>query len=614
MSCIKTVNDYILIKIIGKGNYGEVYLTQKTNYPQYFATKQISKADQNMIKYLNYELSILKELRHPNIVGLIDIMESANNIYIVMEYCNGGSLSNALQRYGKPFPVQIIQYIMRQIVEGLKYIHSRRIIHRDIKLDNILVNYKTQEDLNNNNLLASEVKIIDFGLATRLGPNGYAYTFIGSPINMDPKILGGVNENGQYEQLQGYNEKADIWSLGTICYQMLTGQVLYKVDTFEELLQKVKSGHYSIPTKIELSNEIILFLNSMLQYEGEYRASAEELSLHPFLTKDVRTFTKFNLNSIHNKINGSKIDMNPMNNGTIVRAAIDSMNNNNNWMGCNMPQQYQNNYLDGNKNVEIRPTGFNVNNLNLPRNEISNAFNDTGNDKVKIRPTNPNDNNVNDTGNDKAKIRPTFTNDNYSNSTGNDKGNIRPTFTNDNNFDGLEKDIFIENGDGSKKSTSVRNTSENYTTKRTIRDSEEEIKELERIEKLLSDCKKNEQERNEIKKRQETRMKRNNNLRSENKNFEINNNNNYGNYLNGLLTEYSEAKKYFRDNDLKNKEKDAYNKSIQIQKLISQQRQDTLKNDLPSPVTPEYIYDCSVNDRNNKFTEIINYYNQKKKN
>ena len=109
-------------------------------------------------------------------------------------------------------------------------------------------------------------------------------------------------------------------------------------------------------------------------------------------------------------------------------------------------------------------------------------------------------------------------------------------------------------------------------------------------------------------------MKRNNNLRSENKNFEINNNNNYGNYLNGLLTEYSEAKKYFRDNDLKNKEKDAYNKSIQIQKLISQQRQDTLKNDLPSPVTPEYIYDCSVNDRNNKFTEIINYYNQKKKN
>ena len=67
-------------------------------------------------------------MNHPNIIHLIEIIYSTNNIYIVMEYCNGGSLANCLQKYGKPFPAQIIQYLMRQIVEGLKYIHSKRII------------------------------------------------------------------------------------------------------------------------------------------------------------------------------------------------------------------------------------------------------------------------------------------------------------------------------------------------------------------------------------------------------------------------------------------------------------------------------------------------------
>jgi serine/threonine protein kinase len=207
-----------------------------------------------------------------------------------MEYCNGGSLSDCLMKYGKPFPQEIIQYFMRQIVEGLKYIHSKRIIHRDIKMDNILIKYKNKEDLLNFRLLKSEIKIIDFGLATKLGKDGYAYTFIGSPINMDPLILEGYNEDGKLEKLQKYNEKADIWSLGTICYQMLTGDTVFKVDNFQELIHAARVGIYHIPVKDDITNEMISFILSMLKYYEDCRLSAEEISKHVFLNKNVKEF------------------------------------------------------------------------------------------------------------------------------------------------------------------------------------------------------------------------------------------------------------------------------------------------------------------------------------
>ena len=166
------IKDYKLFNVIGKGSFGEVYLTKKGDNPEYFATKRIdSKYLKNPFtkKYLINEISILKELNHPNIIRLIDFIQSSNHSNVIMEYCNGGSLSQILEQYGKPFPIEIIQYFMRQIVDGLKYINSKNIIHRDIKLDNILVNFKTIEDKNNLNLLSSEIKIIDFGLSIKLG-------------------------------------------------------------------------------------------------------------------------------------------------------------------------------------------------------------------------------------------------------------------------------------------------------------------------------------------------------------------------------------------------------------------------------------------------------------
>ena len=327
--CI-TIKDYKLFKLLGKGSFGEVYLTSKGYDPKLLATKRIdlkSNKSKNMIKYLNYEISIMKELDHPNIIKLIEFIRSQNHIYVVMEYCNGGMLSDCLKKYGGTFPIKIIQYIMRQVVDALKYIHSKNIIHRDIKLDNILVDFKNKEDLLNNNLLGAQIKIIDFGLAIRLGPTKkYTDTFIGSPIHMDPHILGVFDEDGKMGELQKYNEKADIWSLGSICYEMLTGKTLFKANNIKQLAQKAKLGDYSLPINIELSNEIISFLNSMLQYNAEERLSSYELSEHPFLSKDVSEFTKVDLDDLSSKIENNEIKLNSIKNGTIARIVNKKVN------------------------------------------------------------------------------------------------------------------------------------------------------------------------------------------------------------------------------------------------------------------------------------------------
>ena len=313
------LNDYKLFNKIGKGSFGEVYLTQKGNDPNFLATKrmELKQLNDNIKKYLNNELEIMKELNHPNVIRLVNIMNSTNHYYVIMEFCNGGSLSHCLKKYGRPFSLEIIQYFMRQILEGLKYIHSHRIIHRDLKLDNILINFKNEKDRKEFNLLNSEVKIIDFGLSTKLGPDSLAATAAGSPINMDPLILKKYDKAGGFAKLQRYNEKADIWSLGTICYEMLTGDPLYKANSLEELIAKSKKGNYSLPITNNLTNEMISFLNAMLQHDYKNRYSAEELLKHDFIVKDAKDFTQPDLNLIASKINGFNIEVNPINNTTM---------------------------------------------------------------------------------------------------------------------------------------------------------------------------------------------------------------------------------------------------------------------------------------------------------
>ena len=316
---MKKIGNINLIKKLGQGAFGAVYLSTLDGKKEYFATKVLDRkrTDQNK-KYFDNEIAILKFLKHPNILRIEDLQKTKDSYLLVTEFINGGSLSENLKRYqnlhhNKAFTEEIVQHLMRQIVDAIKYMHGFRIIHRDLKLDNIMVNFDTENDKNNCNMLRARVKLIDFGLATQLPKSGLTTTALGSPINMDPYILKkykkGENKTG------GYNEKIDIWSLGTVCYQMLIGKVAFEAESIEDLIRKMEAGNYTVPTSV--SKEVVSFINAMLQYDATNRYSASELSKHPFLKKRVSDFSKIDTNRVSRKIDRKGLNINVKKNSTI---------------------------------------------------------------------------------------------------------------------------------------------------------------------------------------------------------------------------------------------------------------------------------------------------------
>ena len=315
------VGDLTLLKCLGKGAFGEVYLTSKQGSKQKFATKKIDKkftANPRAKKYLDNEIAILKEINHPNIIKLYEVQETTQFYYLVTELCNGGGLSTCLENYQKknkkPFPEETVQYLMRQIVDAINYLHKKNILHRDIKLDNILLNFENEEDRKNENLMKAQIKIIDFGFARHLSPSDLAYSTLGSPINMEPGILRKLNKM-QHSKEYGYDQKADIWSLGTVCYEMLIGKCTFDAQSMRELLNKVEKGNYFLPTY--LSKEAVSFLNGMLQYDSKKRLSADQLFHHKFLTKPYSELNKIDLSKASKNIVGSQIKINSKKNQSI---------------------------------------------------------------------------------------------------------------------------------------------------------------------------------------------------------------------------------------------------------------------------------------------------------
>ena len=304
-------------------------------------------------KYLDNEIKILKQLHHPHIVRFENLLASNSNYYLIMEYCNGGDLTGCLQKYKNlyhesTFSIDIVQYLMRQIVDAMKYIHSLKIIHRDIKLDNILLSFNNEQDKKNLNLLSASIKIIDFGLATKLEGLNLAYSVLGSPINMDPLILKKFDKAGGYKVLEGYNEKADIWSLGTVFYQLLTGEVLFLSHSMKELMKKVEEGNYVIPINKNFSKEAVSFLNCMLQYKPEDRLSINELEQHDFIVKNVNEFTQADFKQIFNKLDNKGLRINVKENKTIARIFNASGDYNEN----NYNYNKNNNQINNNNKVK----------------------------------------------------------------------------------------------------------------------------------------------------------------------------------------------------------------------------------------------------------------------
>lgn len=285
------IDNYNLLYPIGKGCFGEVYYTKEDNSNIPYATKIIKRelADsKKFFKYFANEIMSLKNLCHKNIIKLKEFKKTNNHYYIIIEYCNGGTLKDNFEKYRnkyrKIFPEKIIQHIIRQIVEAVNYLHSQNIVHRDLKLENMLLNYYTKEAQDNLDILHSELKLIDFGTAAYKSKasesNDMLKTIIGSPLNMDPIIL--KMYTGFSKDVLPYDEKIDIWSLGILCYEMLFGEKPF--GNLEDNEKNRENLIIFIPQTISLAAQT--FLLSMLQKNGDKRLSATELLKHEFLSKD----------------------------------------------------------------------------------------------------------------------------------------------------------------------------------------------------------------------------------------------------------------------------------------------------------------------------------------
>ena len=316
------LNDFSFDRFLGKGSFGNVYLARKNGTNKEYAIKQMPRNNPKIEKNLQNEIGILKNIKHNNIINYVTTIPTFSHYFIITEYCNGGTLTQCLLKYieiyGRAFPEGIVQYLMRQIVDAIKYLHNKRIIHRDIKLDNILVHFENEYDKINLNMLKATIKIIDFGISKYLDPSGLRHSISGSLDNMDPIILKSCYEKARFKisKLLSYNEKADIYSLGTVCYELLVGHRVFQNNNNFDLLEKlVEEGNYHVPTY--LSKESISFLNGMLQYDCAKRQSAEVLSKHPFLTKNVKDFKSMNFTQIGYKLDGQGLKINIKFNQTI---------------------------------------------------------------------------------------------------------------------------------------------------------------------------------------------------------------------------------------------------------------------------------------------------------
>lgn len=254
-------------KSLGYGSYGEVYLCEHKRSKEKRAVKIIDKRylSKSMIqkKTVLNEVDILKTLDHPNILKIFEYFEDDKNYYIVMEFCSEGDLFDELERV-KYLDEKNTANIIAQILAGLAYIHNRQIVHRDIKLENILICNKEKE---------IHIKIIDFNIATFYKGKKLS-KFTGTSYYIAPEVID-----------QSYDEKCDIWSCGVIMHFLLSGCFPFNGISRDEILEKIANAKLNL-TGLRWSNISTPakdLLKILLDKNPKTRITASQALNHPWV-------------------------------------------------------------------------------------------------------------------------------------------------------------------------------------------------------------------------------------------------------------------------------------------------------------------------------------------
>ncbi|KAG9971252.1 hypothetical protein KCU78_g23609, partial [Aureobasidium melanogenum] len=211
------------------------------------------------------EIDLLKNLNHPNIVKYNGFVKSTESLYIILEYCENGSLHSICKNFGK-FPENLVALYMTQVLNGLLYLHEQGVIHRDIKGANILT---TKEGL---------VKLADFGVATRKDTGLHESSVVGTPYWMAPEVI----------ELSGATTASDIWSLGCTVIELLDGRPPYhKLQPMPALFRIVNDDHPPLPEGA--SPAVRDFLMQCFQKDPNLRVTAKKLLKHPWILSGRRS-------------------------------------------------------------------------------------------------------------------------------------------------------------------------------------------------------------------------------------------------------------------------------------------------------------------------------------
>ncbi|XP_068529990.1 serine/threonine-protein kinase Nek3 isoform X1 [Anas acuta] len=259
---------YEVLKVLGEGSFGRALLVHHKITDQKYAMKEIrlpmSSSD---VENSRKEAILLAKMKHPNIVAYKESFEADGHLYIVMEYCDDGDLMEKIKHQrGKLFPEDMILHWFVQMCLGVKHIHDKRVLHRDIKSKNVFL---TQN---------GKVKLGDFGSARLLAhPGAYACTYVGTPYYVPPEI---------WESMP-YNNKSDIWSLGCILYELCTLTHPFQAKSWKHLILKICRGSYN-PLPCHYSYELQYLIKQMFKRNPKDRPSASTILKRSCLAKFIK--------------------------------------------------------------------------------------------------------------------------------------------------------------------------------------------------------------------------------------------------------------------------------------------------------------------------------------
>ncbi|XP_023501759.1 serine/threonine-protein kinase 33 isoform X3 [Equus caballus] len=274
---------YTFGRILGQGSFGLVIEATDKETETKWAIKKVNKekAGSSAVKLLEREVNILKSVKHEHIIHLEQVFETPKKMYLVMELCEDGELKEILDRKGH-FSENETRWIIQSLASAVAYLHNKDIVHRDLKLENIMVK---SSFIDANDEMNLNIKVTDFGLAVKKQGRGEAMlqSTCGTPIYMAPEVI----------NAHDYSQQCDIWSIGVIMYILLCGEPPFLASSEEKLFELIRKGelHFEDPVWDSISDCAKSVLKQLMKIDPAHRITAKELLDNQWLTSTASPVT-----------------------------------------------------------------------------------------------------------------------------------------------------------------------------------------------------------------------------------------------------------------------------------------------------------------------------------